>query len=93
MAATKLNFVLLVGEDTGQYLGCCGDPHAITPNIDRLAAEGERYTRAYSHAPVCSPSRGGLVTGKYPTAVGFHHHRSFMPKPTRLLYSGAVREH
>ena len=51
------NVVLLVGEDTGRHHGCYGERYAHTPNLDRLAAEGCRYTNAFSHAPVCAPSR------------------------------------
>jgi N-sulfoglucosamine sulfohydrolase len=81
------NFVFLVGEDTGRYLGCFGDRCAISPNIDHLAATGGRFENAFSHAPVCAPSRGGLVSGQYPTAVGFHHHRSRLARAPQLFTS------
>jgi uncharacterized sulfatase len=91
MPQRRPNFVLLVGEDTGRYLGCYGDRHAISPNIDRLATGGARYSSAFTHSPVCSPSRGGLVSGKYPTSVGFHHHRSRLAEsPT--LFTRYLRE-
>src|SRR5207244_2395575 len=51
------NLVWIVGEDMGPELGCYGDPNADTPNMDRLAREGARFTRAFTHAPVCAPSR------------------------------------
>ncbi len=57
-------------------LGCYGDPHAITPNSDALAKQGVRFTRAYSVAGVCAPSRSGIITGMYPSAVGSMHMRS-----------------
>ncbi len=50
-------------------LGCYGDPNIETPNLDRLAAEGIRFTNAYSNCPLCSPFRASLYTGKYA-----HHH-------------------
>jgi uncharacterized sulfatase len=62
-------------EDMSPNLGCYGDAYAVTPNLDRLAAKGVRYTRAFSHAGVCAPSRSGLITGMYPTSLGSHHMR------------------
>lgn len=50
----------------GQDLGCAGNRDVSTPTIDRLAAEGVRCTRAYANSPVCTPSRGTLLTGQYP---------------------------
>lgn len=75
------NVVWIVGEDMGPELGCYGDPNAITPNMDRLAREGARFVRCFTHAPVCAPSRSGLITGRYPTSIGSHHMRSTLLKP------------
>jgi len=79
------NIVLIVGEDMGPELRCYGDANAITPNIDRLAAQGMRFTRCFTHAPVCAPSRSGLITGRYPTSIGTHHMRSTLLKPPPLF--------
>lgn len=79
------NFMLLVAEDTGLHQGCYGNPYADTPDIDRLASEGCRYTRGYTHSPVCAPSRGGLVTGMYPWSLGIHQMRSTLLDPPRLF--------
>ena len=79
------NIVWIMGEDLGPELGCYGDSHAITPNIDRLARQGVRFTRAFTHAPVCAPSRSGLVTGRIPTSIGSHHMRSTLLKPPPLF--------
>jgi arylsulfatase A-like enzyme len=49
--------------------------------LDRLAAEGARFTRCFTHAPVCAPSRSGLITGMYPTTIGTHHMRSKLIAP------------
>lgn len=81
----KPNFMLLQGEDAGRHLGCYGDPRASTPRLDGLAAEGARYTNAFTHAPVCSPSRGGMATGRYPYSLGNHHHRSNLVTPPRTF--------
>ena len=79
--AERPNIVWIVGEDLGPQLRCYGDKQAITPNIDRFAAQGARYTHAFTHAPVCAPSRSGLITGRYPTEIGTHHMRSKLLKP------------
>jgi len=79
----KWNIVLLQGEDVGRHLGCYGDDYADTPNLDGLAAEGARFTHAFSHSPVCAPSRGGMVTGCYPWAIGNHGMRSKLIDPPR----------
>ncbi len=85
MDGDRLNFVLLIGEDTGRHLGCYGEAYAHTPNLDRLAAEGCRFTNAFSHAPVCAPSRSGIVTGRYPWSIGTHPMRSTLLDPPRLF--------
>src|SRR6188474_668764 len=70
------NIIWLVLDDASPALGSYGDAQAITPNMDRLAREGARFTRAFTHTPVCSPSRSGLITGQYPIKTGAHHMRS-----------------
>jgi uncharacterized sulfatase len=80
-ADARPNIVWIVGEDMGPELGCYGDAQAITPNMDRLAREGARFTHCFTHAPVCAPSRSGLITGQYPTTIGTHHMRSKLIKP------------
>jgi N-sulfoglucosamine sulfohydrolase len=75
-AETRPNLVWIVGEDLGPELGSYGDTQAFTPNLDRLAAEGARYTRAFTHCAVCAPSRHGLITGQYPIKTGAMHMRS-----------------
>ena len=85
MPTRRPNILLLVGEDTGAHLGCYGDPDAATPNLDRLGAQGLRAERAFTHCPVCAPSRSGLVTGRYPYAYGAHHMRSTVLAPPPLF--------
>ncbi|BCX46956.1 hypothetical protein HAHE_08640 [Haloferula helveola] len=66
-AAEKPNIVLINADDLGYGdLGCYGATKLKTPNIDRLATEGRRFTDAHSPSAVCSPSRYGLLTGSYP---------------------------
>lgn len=65
------NFVFLLCDDLGYGdLGCYGNTNILTPNLDRLAAEGLRLTDCYSAAPVCSPSRAALLTGRIPQRLG-----------------------
>jgi uncharacterized sulfatase len=84
-AAERPNIVFITCEDTSPNLGCYGDPDAVTPNLDRLAAQGARFTRAFTHAPVCAPSRSGIITGMYPTTMGSHHMRSKLVKTPPLF--------
>jgi len=70
-AGSKPNFVIIFADDQGyQDVGCFGSPSIRTPNLDRMAAEGMRFTDFYSAASVCSPSRAALLTGCYPPRVG-----------------------
>ncbi|MBE0537859.1 MAG: sulfatase [Phycisphaerae bacterium] len=67
----KPNFVFFLIDDMGWTdLGCFGSTFYETPHIDRLAAQGMRFTDAYAACPVCSPTRASIMTGKYPARVG-----------------------
>lgn len=68
--ANKPNILLLLADDLGwSALGCYGNTLHETPNLDRLAAQGMRFTDAYSACTVCSPTRASLMTGKYPARL------------------------
>ena len=68
-----IDFVIMVADDLGYGdLGSYGHPEIRTPNIDRLANEGLRFTHGYAAAPVCSPARTGLLTGRIPSRVGIY---------------------
>lgn len=90
-AEKRMNIIWLVSEDISPNLGCYGDPVAITPNLDAFAKQGAMFTRAFSHAPVCAPSRSGLITGQYPTTLGSHHMRSKLTK-TPPLFTDELRK-
>src|SRR2546423_11055539 len=85
VADRRPNIVWIFGEDMGPELGCYGDPNAITPNMDRLAREGVRFAHCFTHAPVCAPSRSGLITGRYPTSIGTLHMRSTLLHPPPMF--------
>lgn len=70
------NILWISSEDTSPDFGCYGDRYANTPNLDKLATEGQRYTRAFSVYGVCAPSRSSIITGMYPTSIGTCHMRS-----------------
>lgn len=75
-APKRPNILWLIAEDFSPHLGCYGTKEVWTPNLDRLAGEGMRFTRAFTTAPVCSASRSAFMTGMYQTTIGAHHHRS-----------------
>lgn len=72
----KPNILWLIAEDMSPDLGCYGAKHVRTPVLDQLAADGVRYTRMFTTAPVCSPSRSAFCTGMYQTTIGAHNHRA-----------------
>ncbi|MBP8256019.1 MAG: sulfatase [Opitutaceae bacterium] len=97
------NIVVLIADDLSRFsLGCYGDPHVRTPSIDRLAAQGMRFQRAYATAPQCSPSRSSLFTGRTPHATGTSRLHAPLPNdvPTVLeplrergYFTGVFRKH
>lgn len=78
------NILWLVGENIKLDLGCYGAKLVRTPNLDRLAAEGVRYTRVFSTNPACAPSRSAFFTGMYQTTTDTHPMRSHRADTFRL---------
>jgi arylsulfatase A len=71
LAADKPNLVVILADDLGYGdLGCYGHPTIRTPNLDRMATEGLKFTNFYVAAPVCTPSRAALLTGRLPIRSG-----------------------
>ena len=71
LVAERPNVIMILVDDQGYYdLSCYGATEVNTKNIDKLAADGIRFTDYYAAAPICSPSRAGLLTGSYPRRVG-----------------------
>src|SRR5947208_10732305 len=80
------NVIFIYADDLGYGdLGCYGSK-IRTPNLDRMASEGVRFTQFYSANPVCSPSRAALLTGRYPTRTGVP--RVLFPSDTTGLDPG-----
>ncbi|MFK7737186.1 MAG: sulfatase [Pirellulaceae bacterium] len=88
--AAKPNFIIIFADDQGYGdLGCFGSTKIETPNIDRLAKEGRRFTSFMVASPVCTPSRAALLTGCYPKRVGLHQHVLF-PQSKKGLHPDEV---
>ncbi|MEZ6148057.1 MAG: sulfatase-like hydrolase/transferase [Planctomycetaceae bacterium] len=72
------NIVFIVTDDQGPWaMGAAGDPNAVTPNMDRLRAEGTQLTHCYTPTPVCSPARVSILTSRYGTELGI---TDFLPR-------------
>jgi uncharacterized sulfatase len=92
--SNRPNIIWITAEDMSPTLGCFGDPDAITPNIDKLAKQSVRYTRAFASAPVCSPSRSCLIQGTYPTTLSTQQMRSGFPVPPNMTgFPALLRKH
>ncbi len=76
------NILCITCEDISPMLGCYGDRVARSPNLDRLASEGVKFTKVFSCSGVCAPSRFSLITGMYPSACGANNMRtsSYLPE-------------
>lgn len=82
--ARKPNILWLIGENLSHDLGCYGARDVHTPNLDRLAAEGVRYTRVFATNPACAPSRSAFFAGMYQTSTDTHPMRSHRSDGFRL---------
>ena len=89
-AAERPNILWIVVEDMSANFGCYGETSITTPNVDRLAAEGVKFTNAIVTAPVCSTCRSAYITGMYQTSIGAHHHRSGRGEMKIQLPDGVV---
>src|SRR3982751_6390326 len=77
VTADRPNIVLILADDLGiNDLSCYGRKDQPTPNLDRLASQGIRFTSAYCAQPICSPSRAAIMTGKTPARL---HLTTFLP--------------
>jgi len=91
-AAPRPNILWISCEDTSPDLGCYGDAYALTPQLDRLAAQGARFDRAFVVTPVCAPCRSSIITAMYPSTIGSHHMRSSaVPLPDVKCFTEYLR--
>ncbi|MCO8125368.1 sulfatase [Stieleria sp. TO1_6] len=83
-ADDRPNILWISCEDISPNLGCYGDPHAITPNLDQLAADGVRFDAAFTPAGVCAVVRSSVITGMYAPSIGSQHMRSRIVPPAAV---------
>ena len=79
-AQEKPNILWIIADDLGTDLGCYGNKSVQTPQLDKLASEGVRFTQVHSVTAVCSPSRSSLITGMYPVSINCQQHRTHARK-------------
>ena len=84
VADDRPNILWLSCEDISAHLHCYGYPNARTPNLDRLAEQGTRYTNAFVTAGVCAPCRSAIITSMYQTSLGTHHMRCSAKLPSHV---------
>ena len=81
----KLNFIIVFVDDMGYGdLGVYGNPTIATPNLDKMAYEGQKWTQFYSAAAVCTPSRAALLTGRLPVRSGMTSSKNKVLFPNSL---------
>jgi iduronate 2-sulfatase len=92
-ADPRPNVLFIVSDDLNCFLGCYGHPLAKTPHIDRLAARGVRFERAYCTFPLCGPSRNSFLTGLHPNSTGIHANAQIFRQtiPSQLSMPQAFR--
>ena len=92
--AKRPNVLFMIADDLNNLLGCYGDPLAKTPNIDRLAARGVVFNKAYCAFPLCGPSRNSMLTGLYPNSTGIQANSQIFRQtiPTQVSLPQAFRQ-
>lgn len=93
-ADSRPNVLFIVSDDLNNVLGCYGDKQIQTPNIDKLAARGVKFERAYCAFPLCGPSRNSMLTGLYPNSTGIIANGQIFRQtiPTQLSLPQAFRQ-
>ncbi len=97
LAAPRTSILVITADDLGPHLGCYGDSTASTPHLDRFAAAGMRFDRAYATQSSCSPSRSSMLTGLYPHQNGqvglapFFRIRPGFPSLPQILHDQGYR--
>ncbi|PZE32867.1 sulfatase [Curtobacterium sp. MCSS17_006] len=97
-APRRPNILWITTHDINPHLGAyagvyAGAEYAVTPNLDRLAAEGIRFDNAFAAAPICAPSRSAIITGRFPTSIGTMHMRTKAVPPADVrMFTEYLRE-
>jgi len=85
-AAERLNILLILSDDHSYpHVGCYGNPDIQTPNLDKFAAQGMRFDRAYVTSPQCVPSRASLMTGRSPVEIGMSRFSAPLPRDVKTF--------
>src|SRR5207248_4913213 len=93
LSAERPNIVFVLVDDMGYAdLGCMGAKDIRTPNVDRLAREGLKFTDFYANAPVCTPTRTAFITGRWQQRVGFEWAMGFTAEQFRRVDGKLVPE-
>ena len=88
----KPNILVILSDDhSAPHVGCYGNPDILTPNLDKFAAQGMRFDRAYVTSPQCVPSRASIFTGRSPVAIGMSRFSAPLPRDVRT-YPEVLRE-
>ena len=89
---TQPNVILIIGDDISvDDFGCYGHRHIRTPNVDKLAANGIRFTNAYLTTSQCSPTRCSIITGRYPHNTGAPELHTALPKG-QIMFSAVLKQ-
>jgi arylsulfatase A-like enzyme len=90
-AEPKLNVLLILSDDQSYpHVGCYGNKDVMTPNLDKFAAQGMRFDRAYVTCPQCVPSRASIFTGRSPVDIDMSRFSSPLPRAIKT-YPEALR--
>jgi len=93
VATARPNILWVTTEDMSPDLHCFGNAAVKSPHLDALAAQGQKFSRAFSSAPVCSASRSSIITGMYATTLGTQNHRSHVDLPEGIrCFTAYLRE-